>query len=135
MKDHEVPQDDSILGEHKRAVYATDAHGRYVVVPSRGWEVEKVVNAQAIDEIRRHIETVRQQALRGEVSPLAYHMARCQMTPSLLAANAGMWRWRVKRDLDPRRFARLGRASLLRYAEVLGMTVEALRQVPGEEPA
>lgn len=132
MKDHEVPQDDSMLGEHRRAVYATDARGRYVIVPSRGWEVEKVVNAQAIDEIRRHIETIRQQALRGEASPLAYHMARCQMTPSLLAANAGIWRWRVQRHLDPRRFARLDRAGLQRYADVLGMTVEALGQVPAE---
>ena len=133
MKTSDVPQDDSILGDHRRACYALDEHGRYVVVASRGWEVEKVMNAQAVDEIRAQVETVRAQALRGEVSPLAYHMARCQMTPGLLAANAGVWRWRVKRHLAPRPFARLDRALLQRYADALGMTVEALTQVPGKE--
>ena len=122
-----------MLGEHRRACYAVDERGRYVLVASRGWEVEKVVNAQAIDEIRAQVESIRRQARRGEVSPLAYHMARCQMTHALLAANAGLWGWRVKRHLKPRHFARLGRPLLQRYADALGMTVEALRQVPGDD--
>lgn len=135
MKTTDVPQDDSILGEHRRACYALDENGRYVVVASRGWEVEKVMNAQAVDEIRARIEVVREQALRGEVSPLAFHMTRCQMTPGLLAANAGVWSWRVKRHLAPRPFARLNRAMLQRYADALGMTVEALSRIPDCEPA
>jgi hypothetical protein len=135
MKKSDVPQDDSILGEHRRACYALDEQGRYVIVASRGWEVEKVMNAQAVDEIRAQVEMVREQALRGEVSPLAYHMARCQMTPGLLAANAGVWHWRVKRHLAPRHFARLDRGMLQRYADALGMAVEALTQVPERKQA
>lgn len=132
MKTTDVPQDDSMLGEHRRATYAQDTDGRYVIVPSRGWEVEKVVNAQAVDEIKEYVETVRQQVLKGELSPLAYHMSRCHMDAGLLAANVGIWRWRVRRHLTPRGFAALKPALLQRYAQALGITVKTLQEIPQE---
>lgn len=133
MRTKDVPQDHSILGEHRKASYAVDENGRYVVVPTKGWEVERIVNAQAIGEIREHIEQTRQQALRGKLSPLAYHMARCHMNPALLAANSGVWRWRIKRHLTPKGFMRAPEAVLQRYADALGMSLEALHRVP-EQP-
>jgi len=133
MKAKEVPQDPSMLGEHRRACYATNDKGEYIIVPSKGWEVESVVNSQAIDEVREQIETVRQQALKGEVSPLTYHMALRHMDARLLAANTGIWRWKVKRHLTVKGFAGLSHELLMRYADALGMDVERLRQVP-EEP-
>ncbi|MBE9515487.1 MAG: hypothetical protein IME93_00770 [Proteobacteria bacterium] len=130
MKTTDVPQDDSMLGEHRRACYAIDENGDYVVVPSKGWEVEVVVNAQAMDEIKQKIEAVRQRVLRGELSPLAFHMERCMMNVSLLAANSGIWRWRVKRHFSPKVFSRLNDEILQRYANAMGMTVTALCDVP-----
>lgn len=130
MKAKEVPQDDSILGEHRKATYAVDEQGHYVIVPTKGWEVENIVNGLAIGEVRAQIEAVRQQALRGEASALAFHMTRCQMTPALLAANVGLWRWQVQRHLKPAVFARLDVALLARYAAALGMSVAALKEVP-----
>jgi hypothetical protein len=134
VKASEVPQDDSVLGDHRRACYAEDEDGRFVIVKSRGWEVERVVNQQAIREIREGIEEVRARAQRGELSPLAYHMTRCQMTPALLAANAGVWRWRVKRHLTPAGFRRCSPALLARYADALAMQAEDLTCLPEHSP-
>ena len=86
-----------MLAGHRRACYAVDEHGRYVVVPSKGWQVEKIVNAQAVEEIRRAVEAVRERVHQGRASPLEYHMVRCQMTPGLLASHTGLWSWRVRR--------------------------------------
>ena len=131
MKAKEVPQEISMLDGHQRACYALGEDGRYTVVPSTGWEVEKIVNAVAVDEIRATIESARQRVLRGEASALEFHMLRCHMTPAMLAANAGIWKWRVRRHLRPDVFAGLRAAILARYADALRMTPEELKQVPG----
>lgn len=130
MKINEVPQEVSMLEGHQRACYAVDDTGRYVVVGSTGWEVEKVVNAQAVDEVRRAIDAAAGRVRRGEASALAYHMACCQMDVGLLAANTGIWSLRVRRHLKPAVFAALKPALLARYAEALGLTVEALCRMP-----
>ncbi len=130
MKIHDVPQEDAMLEGHQRACYAVDDAGRYVVVGSRGWAVEKVVNAQAVDEVRRVIEAAHARVLRGEASTLAYHMARCQMDVALLAANTGIWRLRIYRHLKPVVFAGLQPALLQRYADALGVSVEVLCRLP-----
>jgi hypothetical protein len=131
MKAKDVPQEISMLEGHQRACYALGEDGRYTVVPSTGWEVEKIANAVAVDEIRATIEATRQRALRGEVSALEYHMLRCHMTPAMLAANAGIWTWRVRRHLRPAVFANLSPALLARYADALRMAPAELKQVPG----
>lgn len=135
MKVRDVPQDESILQGHQRACYAVDETGRYVIVPSKGWEVEKIVNAQAQADVRAAIEGARQRVLAGQASPLAYHMACRQMTIGLLAANSGIWSLRVRRHLRPRAFTRLGRAVLQRYADALGISVDDLMRVPAHPDA
>ena len=120
-----------MLEGHQRACYALGEDGRYTVVPSTGWEVEKIANAVAVDEIRATVEAARQRALRGEASTLEYHMLRCHMTPAMLAANAGIWKWRVRRHLRPAVFSRLSASLLTRYANALRMSPEELKQVPG----
>ncbi|MCK7498069.1 MAG: hypothetical protein MZW92_50700 [Comamonadaceae bacterium] len=69
MKTHEVPQEESMLEGHQRACYAIDEHGRYVVVGSIGWQVEKVVNAQANDEVRAGIAAALRRARAGTGEP------------------------------------------------------------------
>ncbi len=130
MKITEVPQEDSILEGHRRACYAEDEQGRYVIVQSRGWEVEKIVNAEATAEVRAALEQARRRVLTGHASALEYHRVRCQMSVGLLAANAGVWRFRVYRHLKPRVFSRLKPAVLRRYALALGISVEELQTVP-----
>ncbi len=133
MKASEVPQDDSILEGRRRACYAEDAQGRYVVVASRGWEVERIVNEHARDALREELEAVRLQVVAGKASVLAYHMTACQMDYRLLAANTGLARFRVRRHLRPRTFARLPPRVLERYGRALGLPVEALLRLPGTD--
>ena len=130
MRVDQVPQDDSILEGHRRACYAQDASGRYVVATSRGWSVEAIVNRQAVSDVEARIAQALQAVRQGRASPLLYHMARCHMSPGLLAAYSGIWSMRVRWHLRPAVFARLPDALLQRYAGAMGIGLEALKRVP-----
>ena len=130
MKTRDVPQEESILAGHQRACYAQDENGRYVVVGSIGWEVEKIVNGQANDEVRAQIVAALAGARRGTLSPLAYHMARRQMDIGLLAAYTGYSRLRIRWHLRPKVFSRLPDEILGRYAEALQLPPAELRALP-----
>lgn len=130
MRTTDVPQDDSILEGHQRACYAQDADGRWVVATSRGWEVERVANAHAVQQVEAAIAAALADVRAGRASPLAYHMARFHMTDALLAAHVGWWRWRVRRHLKPTVFATLSNTTLARYAAVFGIDVDELKRIP-----
>jgi len=127
MRERDVPQEgNATLAGHRKAVYAVADDGRLRLVPSRGWEAEEIVTRQAIDDLERHARDARARALAGKASPLEYHMYRARMDVALLSQATGIWRWRVRRHFDPRAFARLSPAFRRRYAEALGVSVEAL---------
>jgi hypothetical protein len=48
----------------------------------------------------------------------------------LLAREVGTFAWRVRRHCRPEVFGRLGAAWLSRYAEALGLSIEAVRAPP-----
>jgi len=131
VKINEVPQDESILEGLRRACYAQDDRGEYKVVASRGWEVERIVNTQATSALARALKEVLKEVRAGRLSPLAYHMASRQMDVPLLAANAKLCRWRVRRHLKPAVFARLSDALKARYAHALALSVADLSRTPG----
>jgi hypothetical protein len=126
MRIEEIPQDDSIYEGHRRACYAQDASGRYVVATSRGWEVERIANEIAVGEVRQRIDEALAQVRAGSVSPLAYHMARAHMNARLLAAHSGFWAWQVRRHLKPKVFAKLPERKLQRYADALALDLATL---------
>jgi len=131
MKTDEVPQEPSrTYGGVKKLLYAVDEQGEYRAVKSAGWEVEAYATVAAVDELERLRDAAWQAASEGHTSSLAYHMYRRRMDPPTLAAAAGVWRWQLKRHLRPAPFARLGDRQLKRYAEALGMTIDALRHLP-----
>ena len=136
MKIGEVPQqaEGSVLGGHRRACYAQDEQGRYVVVPSEGWEVEAAVNRVAHEELRAQLAAARARVEAGRVSPLAYHMVTRQMDIGLLAAYAGVWSWRARWHLRPAAFARLSEDMLARYARALKLDIDTLRRLPAQDP-
>ena len=130
MREAEVPQEGNATHAGlRKALYAQDADGRIKLVRSAGWEVEEIVTRQALDELGRRAEEARERALRGEASPLEYHMYRARMDVALLAQTTGLWRWRVKRHLKPGAFRRLPESLLKRYAAAMGIPVDALRDV------
>src|SRR4029434_5917490 len=107
MRKEDVPQDVSpFYHGHLRACYAIGSHGREGVATRTRWTPEQIVTAQALADLENRVESVRRDVLAGLASPLAYHMATRQMSPRLLASNAGIWLWRVRRHLEPAGFAR-----------------------------
>ena len=133
MKLDEIPQDDSILEGHRRACYAQDGKGRYAIGTSRGWSVEAIANRQAVADIEEKIALVADEVRAGRASPLAFHMATFHMDPSLLAAHAGTWSWRVRRHMRPAVFARLPDRILQRYADAFGIELSTLKRGPDVE--
>jgi len=130
MRDDEVPQEGNCtLGGHRKAVYARGDDGRIHLVASAGWEVEEIVTRQAVEDLDRLAEDARQRVLAGQTSALEYHMHRLRMDVPLLSQLTGLWQWRIRRHLRPEVFAGLKPALLARYAEVMGLDVDALKKV------
>ena len=130
MRERDVPQEGNVtLAGHRKAVYAVADDGRVRLVASRGWEVEEIVTRQAIDDLERHAREARGRALAGLTSPLEVHMYRARMDLALLAQSTGIWRWRIRRHFRPQVFARLSPALRQRYADALGLSLEALGRI------
>ena len=130
MRERDVPQEgNASLGGYRRGVYAVAEDGKLRLVASRGWEVEEIVTRQALEELERRAQAARARCLAGQTSPLEYHMYRARMDVVLLSQATGLWRWRVRRHLRPQVFARLSPALRQRYAEALGIALEALGQL------
>ena len=127
MRERDVPQEAvATLGGRRKAVYAVGDDGRLRLTASSGWEAEDAALRQALDDLSRRAEDARRRALEGATSPLEYHMYRARMDVALLAQATGLWRWRVRRHFRPEVFERLPARLRGRYAEALGITVEAL---------
>jgi len=132
MKVNDVPQDDVFDYSQgiKKGNYAVDEKGKYVMVPSKGWVVDEMINKMAYDEYKEKEEETRQAVLAGKKSPLAYYMELRQMTPKILGKTAGIAAFRIKRHLRPEIFAKLKPDILNRYAKALDITTEELKTVP-----
>jgi hypothetical protein len=126
-----VPQEGNrTMGGHRRVMYARDKDGRMVIVPSRGGEVDETVTLQALERIHDLTEEARVRVLAGKTSPLEYWMFAQRLDLPQLSQVTGFWQWRIRRHFRPEKFARLPTKILQRYAEVMGITVEQLRQLP-----
>lgn len=130
MKVQEVPQDITYYEGIKRACYALNDEGKYVIATSSGWNDEAVVNGLAVDELAAALEETRKALLAGEKSPLCYHMERRQMNPEILAKTAGIAVFRVKRHFRPEIFAKLKPEIIDRYARALAVSPEELKTAP-----
>ncbi len=132
MREDEVPQDadNSTYGGSRKLLYAQSGDGNFVGVKSAGWDVEAEATRMALELLERQCEQSWDRATRGVSAPLEYYMAYRRMDVALLAQTAGMARWRVRRHLRPRVFAKLPQRILARYAQALELPVEQLRTLP-----
>jgi hypothetical protein len=133
MRKKDVPQDAGLNQGMREITYAVDENGRYVGVPSLGWEPKNIANAQAWEVISENIHTQARLGRDGKRSPLAYHLAKHLMTVGLAASYVRLPRWRVKRHLKPAVFNRLKPEILQRYADLFGLTLAEFRQIPEAE--
>lgn len=134
MKKDEVPQDsESLYPGQRKLLYAVDSDGRYVGVHSSGWEVESAATRAAIAEINKARDKAWERAKQGISSPLEFHMYNCRMDVALLAQASGLGKWRVRRHLRAKIFAKLPARILNRYSEALGIPPSELQALP-EKP-
>jgi hypothetical protein len=126
-----VPQDNiSTYAKNKKAIYATDESGEYSVVASSGWDVEGEATLQALNALQEQAKLAYQEVMSGKKSPLYYHMYAQRMDLIVLAQSVGAFQWRVKRHFSAPIFNKLPDPWLTRYADALGLTVEAISILP-----
>ena len=131
MDVNEVPQEGNrTLGSHRKALYAKDADGKMIIVPSRGSEVDETVTMQAVDRMNALAAEAKTRALAGQTAPLEYWMYARRMDVALLSQVSGIWQWRIRRHLQPQRFGKLSAKVLERYAEALGLSVAQIQSLP-----
>jgi len=131
MDVNDVPQEGNCtLGSHRKALYAKDAAGKMVIVPSRGSEVDETVTMQAVHRLHALAEDAKARVLAGKSAPLEYWMCARRMDVTLLSQISGIWQWRIRRHFNPQRFAQLSPRLLARYAEALGLTTAQLQTRP-----
>ena len=131
MDVNDVPQEGNCtLGSHRKAIYAKDAEGKMVIVPSRGSEVDETVTMQAVYRMQALADDAKARVLAGHSAPLEYWMCTCRMDVALLSQVSGIWQWRIRRHFNPQRFAELSPRLLARYAEALGLSMTQLISRP-----
>ena len=135
MEKQQVPQDNiSTYANNKKAIYAVNEKGEYGIVASTGWEVEEAATKQALEELQRQADEAYDAVAKGEMSPLYFHMYDCRMDLQVLAESTGLFKWRIRRHFKPALFKKLSTGLLERYADALGITVEALKILPEKGP-
>lgn len=131
MKRDEVPQDNaSTYANNFKAIYAVNEDGRYVVVPSSGWDVEAEATLQALQELERQTKDAYRQAQEGKRSPLFFHMYNQRMDLQVLSETSATSKWRIKRHFRPEVFRKLPPGTYRRYADALGISVDDLKTLP-----
>ena len=135
MKKQQVPQDDSFLEGHQKAAYAVDDQGKYTIVPSRGWEPERVATSMALEAQDRELRLAWEMVKARRASPLAYHMTRCQLTPGTLAEHMGMSSLRVRWHLRPFGSGMMSLRTALRYCACLDIPIDRFLDVPSAPEA
>ncbi|MDR2691236.1 MAG: hypothetical protein LBB73_02905 [Dysgonamonadaceae bacterium] len=131
MKKEEVPQDGRFLKHTnlRDIYYALDENGNYCQVQSVGWEAKNEALSLTWENILDEAESVRREVLKGEKSPLAYHIQVRLFDVGMLSAYSGIPKKTIKKHLQAKEFERIDDAFLEKYANTLDMTVDELKKV------
>ena len=133
MEVENVPQDDSsTYAKMKKTLYAKDNHGKMQGISSSGWEVEETVTRQALDDIEEHIKEAFLEVKNGDKSTLYYYMYQQKMDLTLLAQATGFFKWTIKKDFQPKIFAKIKQSRLVEYCDVLGVEIDEIKVLPNE---
>ena len=128
MDINNVPQDDSsTYSNNKKAIYARGADGSVEVVGSSGWNAEETVTKQALEDLKDSAARAYCEVLHGEKSPLYYYMYAVRMDLQVLADSTGFFKWTIKKDFDPKKFANISEKRLAVYADAMGKSINELR--------
>ena len=134
MRKEDVPQDEGPESELHRLMWAVDETGRYVTVPSVGWDPSNTGFLKYWEFLGKLIHEARAAVARGEKSPLWYWMSVNLLSEGMLADYMGLWKWRVRRHMRPAVFAKLAPTMLERYAAIFRISSAELQQLPATDP-
>ena len=133
MKKEDLPQDSGPLSKFTdEVVYIKNKDGGYETALSSGWNVKNEALDNAWDDIKDRIEFAKNEVRSGRKSPLLYYMEKHLMDYSILAAYVKMWKFRVKRHMNPSVFSRLSDKTIKRYASVFEISSEELINFKGD---
>lgn len=133
MRLENVPQDDSsTYAKMKKTIYAKNSDGKMQGISSTGWEVEETVTRQALDDIEEHIKEAFLEVKNGKKSTLYFHMYKQKMDLTILSQSTGFFKWTIKRDFDPKIFAKIKQNRLEEYCDVLGLEFDEIKELPSE---
>ena len=128
MDINSVPQDDSsTYSNNKKAIYARGEDGSVNVVGSSGWNAEETVTKQALEDLLDSAAEAYAEVLNGDKSPLYYYMYAIRMDLQVLADSTGFFKWTIKKDFDPKKFANISEKRLAVYADAMGKSMDELK--------
>ena len=130
MKESELPQEKGALRDLTELCYVTDDEGNYTTRLSSGWEVKNVALEASLGRLQEQIDEAKEDVLEGRKSPIVYYMLLNRMDWAVLADAMHRWQWIIKRHAKPSVFKKLSSKTLQQYAEVFGITVEELCEIP-----
>ena len=93
------------------------------------WEENMDACEMVMEYQAQELEPVRNQALAGKLSPLAYHVASKFFSIGLLSSYTGISKRHIKKHLKPKNFNQLDEETLQKYATAFGISVEELKKV------
>ena len=91
------------------------------------WEEKFDASKVGLIEHFQELETIIQQVLAGELSPLAYHIHKNLFSIPILFAYTGISKRHIKKHLKPENFNRLEEETLKKYAFAFRMTIEEFK--------
>lgn len=128
MLQNEVPQEgNKTLGGVKKAMYAINAGGEYIIEQSAGWNAEEIATITAIDEFNLLTNEAKNNYLAQTASPIEYLMYKNRMDLPTLSSIVKMFSWRIKRHFKPSVYKTLNDKILSRYAGAFGLSLEELK--------
>ena len=94
------------------------------------WERKFDACAMVLTKHSQEIETIRQQIVDVELSPLVYHLQTNLFNLNLLSSYTGISKRRIKKHLKPDYFNQLDERTLNIYASTFEISVEELKTIP-----
>ena len=93
------------------------------------WEKRFDACAVVMTKHSEELQTIRQQVLEGQLSPLAYHIQVNLFDIKLLSSYTGIPKRHIKKHLNQGIFNQLTEEILKKYAAVFEITVKELKEI------
>jgi len=88
-------------------------------------DATRMIMANSIQEL----ESIREQVLAEQISPLAYHLQANILDVKCLSSYTGISKRNIRKHLKPKYFNQLDDETLKRYATVFEISVDELKNV------